>query len=332
MRKAKLYTISTLLTVIIVVATLLFYPFALDKTYSLNIKKNQGYSQIVSQLKKDGVIKSELLMKAVAYSLGGQDKLRPGVYRFRKSASTWHIIRVLLNEKPEARYVTILEGANFSQMRATIAQSGGLQHVTKGLSEAELLKQIDPNTPYTKAEGLFFPDTYQYNEGETDLNLYTLAYKNMQRQLAAAWEDRQYDLPYKDPYELLIMASIIERETGHEADRRHVAAVFVNRLNIGMRLQTDPTVMYGISPNFKGRLRRADLRRDTPYNTYTRAGLTPTPISLPSQKALEAAAHPSSEKFLYFVSMMDGSGLSYFSHDLPEHNQAVRKYILKRGG
>ncbi|MBP6563021.1 MAG: endolytic transglycosylase MltG [Neisseriaceae bacterium] len=332
MRKAKLFSLSTVAIIVIVVATLLFYPFALDKTYSLSIKKNQGYSQIVSQLKKDGVIKSELLMKAVAYPLGAQNKLRPGVYRFRKSTSTWHIIKVLLNDKPEARYVTFLEGSNFSHLRATLAQSGGLEHVTGGLSEAALLKKIDPNTPYTKAEGLFFPDTYQYNEGESDLTILTLAYKTMQRQLASAWEDRQYDLPYKNPYELLIMASMIERETGHEADRRHVSAVFVNRLNIGMRLQTDPTVMYGISPNFKGRLRRADLRRDTPYNTYTRAGLTPTPIALPSQKALEAAAHPSSEKFLYFVSMMDGTGLSYFSHDLPEHNQAVRKYILKRGG
>lgn len=331
MRKAKLFSLSIVAIVVTVIATLLFYPFALDKTYSLGIKKNQGYSQVVSQLKKDGVIKSEWLMKSVAYSLGAQDKLRPGVYRFRKSTSTWHIIKVLLNEKPEARYVTFLEGSNFSHLRATLAQSGGLEQVTKGLSEAELLKKIDPDTPYTKAEGLFFPDTYQYNEGETDLNILTLAYKTMQRQLAAAWEDRQYNLPYKNPYELLIMASLIEKETGHEADRRHVAAVFVNRLNIGMRLQTDPTVMYGISPNFKGRLRRADLRKDTPYNTYTRTGLTPTPIALPGKKALEAAAHPSSEKFLYFVSMMDGSGLSYFSHDLPEHNQAVRKYILKKG-
>lgn len=152
----------------------------------------------------------------------------------------------------------------------------------------------------------------------------------MQRRLNEAWAGRQDGLPYKNPYEMLIMASLIEKETGHEADRDHVASVFVNRLKIGMRLQTDPSVIYGMGAAYKGKIRKADLRRDTPYNTYTRGGLPPTPIALPGKAALDAAAHPSGEKYLYFVSKMDGTGLSQFSHDLTEHNAAVRKYILKK--
>ena len=152
----------------------------------------------------------------------------------------------------------------------------------------------------------------------------------MQSRLKDAWEGRQDGLPYKTPYEMLIMASLIEKETAHEDDRAHVASVFVNRIEAGMRLQTDPTVIYGMGDAYKGKIRKADLRRDTPYNTYTRDGLPPTPIALPGKAALEAAAHPSAEKYLYFVSKMDGTGLSQFSHTLNEHNAAVRKYILKK--
>ena len=166
--------------------------------------------------------------------------------------------------------------------------------------------------------------------GDNDILIETLYAGICHSDLHAAWDERQSGLPYQNPYELLIMASLVEKETGHEADRRHVAAVFVNRLNIGMRLQTDPTVIYDMGSRYQGRIRKADLQRDTPYNTYTRTGLTPTPIALPGRAALEAAAHPSAEKYLYFVSKMDGTGLSQFSHNLDEHNAAVRKYILKR--
>ena len=218
----------------------------------------------------------------------------------------------------------------FAQMRRIINQTADLKHDTAGWSDEKLLKEIDPEAGYPRAEGLFAPDSYELDAGSSDLQLYKLAYRTMQKNLNQAWEERQSGLPYKTPYQLLTMASIIEKETAHENDRRHVAAVFVNRLNIGMRLQTDPTVIYGMGDAYNGRIRKADLQRDTPYNTYTRNGLTPTPIALPGKAALEAAAHPSSEKYLYFVSRMDDTGLSQFSHTLDEHNAAVRRYILKR--
>ena len=215
-------------------------------------------------------------------------------------------------------------------MRNIIDNTADIRHDTRGWSNEKLLQTIDPDAPSSNPEGLFFPDSYEIDADSSDLQLYRLAYRTMQQRLHAAWDERQSGLPYQNPYELLIMASLVEKETGHEADRRHVAAVFVNRLAIGMRLQTDPTVIYGMGSRYQGRIRKADLQRDTPYNTYTRTGLTPTPIALPGRAALEAAAHPSAEKYLYFVSKMDGTGLSQFSHNLDEHNAAVRKYILKR--
>ena len=215
-------------------------------------------------------------------------------------------------------------------MRNIIDNTADIRHDTRGWSNEKLLQAIDPDAPSSNPEGLFFPDSYEIDADSSDLQLYRLAYRTMQQRLHAAWDERQSGLPYQNPYELLIMASLVEKETGHEADRRHVAAVFVNRLAIGMRLQTDPTVIYGMGSRYQGRIRKADLQRDTPYNTYTRTGLTPTPIALPGRAALEAAAHPSTEKYLYFVSKMDGTGLSQFSHNLDEHNAAVRKYILKR--
>jgi UPF0755 protein len=205
-----------------------------------------------------------------------------------------------------------------------------LEHETKGLSTQALLQKIDPKQEAKHPEGLFFPDTYEYTPGMSDVDLYKTSYEKMQGQLQDAWDDRQGNLPYKTPYELLIMASIIEKETAHPDDRTNVSAVFVNRLRIGMRLQTDPTVIYGMGDAYNGRIRRSDLRRPTAYNTYVIDGLPPTPISLPSTAALEAAAHPSAEKYLYFVSKMDSTGESYFSHDLKEHNDAVNKYIRKR--
>ena len=227
-------------------------------------------------------------------------------------------------------YAGIIEGMRFSQMRSIINESPDLIHNTKGLSDAELLKKVAPDSEISQPEGLFAPDSYEVDTGSSDLKLYQLSYQTMQRNLKSAWEERQSGLPYQNPYELLTMASIVEKETGHKDDREDVAAVFINRLNIGMRLQTDPTVIYGMGDAYQGKIRKADLQRDTPYNTYTRAGLTPTPISLPGKAALEAAAHPSSEKYLYFVSKMDGSGKSKFSHDLNEHNAAVREFILKK--
>ena len=180
-------------------------------------------------------------------------------------------------------------------------------------------------------EGLRFKDMRKIINENPDLRqIYRAAYKMMQTYLNEAWDGRDKDLPYKNPYELLIMASIVEKESAHESDRKDIAAVFRNRLEKGMRLQTDPTVIYGMGDAYQGNIRRKDLETDTPYNTYTRAGLTPTPIALPSKAALEAAAHPNQNDYLYFVAKMDGTNRSHFSKTLDEHNDAVRKYILKK--
>ncbi len=253
-----------------------------------------------------------------------------GSYRLPAQLSAWDLVQKLREQRPDTVRVQILEGMRFAQMRRIINQTQNIRHDTLNLSDEALLQKIAPDAPSSNPEGLFFPDSYEIDANASDMQLFELAYKNMQRELQAAWDKRDTSLPYKTPYELLIMASLIEKETAHEEDRRDVAAVFRNRLVIGMRLQTDPTVIYGMGDAYQGKIRRADLQRDTPYNTYTRNGLTPTPIALPSRAALDAAANPSSSKYLYFVSRMDGTGKSQFSHTLDEHNAAVRQYILKK--
>lgn len=318
-----------LLLAILAVAAALWLPKN-NQGYRLKVAAGQGMSPVSRQLADDGVIYSRHVMLAAAYVLGIHNRLHAGNYRLPRSASTWQILQQLRDGKPDTVTVQIIEGSTFAQMRRLIAQNPDIRHDSRGWSDVELLRRIAPQAPADHPEGLFFPDSYEVDAGSSDLALYRQAYRLMQRQLQAAWDERQSGLPYKTPYELLIMASIIEKETGHPEDRAHVSAVFANRLNIGMRLQTDPTVIYGMGSAYRGRIRKADLQRDTPYNTYTRAGLPPTPIALPGRAALEAAGHPSDAKYLYFVSRMDGSGKSQFSHNLDEHNAAVREFILKR--
>ncbi|WP_434778979.1 endolytic transglycosylase MltG [Neisseria sp. Ec49-e6-T10] len=311
-----------------VFAALLLTPIKLAEPYRLTITKNQSYGQIVRTLEKDKVIRNRYVMLGTAYVLKAQTKLKPGMYRFKGQVSIWQIIKILRNEKPTQLAVTIVEGMTFAQFRQRVNRAEGLDIQTRKMSEAQILEAI--GSPYKKAEGLFFPSTYMYDWGSTDLSIYKLAYSTMQKELNQAWEERQTNLPYQTPYELLTMASIVEKETAHPDDRNHVAAVFVNRLKIGMRLQTDPTVIYGMGDRYQGKLYRSEWKKDSPYNTYTRYGLTPTPISLPGKAALEAAAHPSGAEYLYFVSRADGTGLSQFSHTLNEHNAAVNKFIRKR--
>ncbi|PIU16897.1 MAG: endolytic transglycosylase MltG, partial [Gallionellales bacterium CG08_land_8_20_14_0_20_59_87] len=199
------------------------------------------------------------------------------------------------------------------------------RHDSANLSELELLQRIGATE--TVADGLFFPDTYNFSSGSSDLRVLQRAYQLMQQHLAGAWEQRAADLPLASPYQALILASIVEKETGREEDRAMIAAVFINRLRLGMRLQTDPTVIYGLGERFDGNLRRRDLIADTPYNTYTRSGLPPTPISLPGLASLQAVTHPAPSKALYFVAKGDGS--SKFSNSLSEHNKAVNRYQIK---
>jgi UPF0755 protein len=221
---------------------------------------------------------------------------------------------------------TVIEGWTLQKMRGELDSNPALTHDTAGMTDTDLLRAIGATeVDKASAEGLFFPDTYLFDKGTSDLAVYKRAYRLMQARLTEAWNTRAQNLPYKTPYEALIMASIVEKETGRASDRPLVAAVFANRLRIGMPLQTDPSVIYGLGPAYGGKLRKKDLQTDTPYNTYTRMGLPPTPIALPGVAALNATLNPAASNALYFVSRGDGS--SIFSDNLGDHNKAVDKYI-----
>lgn len=211
-------------------------------------------------------------------------------------------------------------------MRQELDADPALKHDSAGMNDAQLMSAIGaPEASIGNGEGLFFPDTYLFDKNTSDLDVYRRAYRLMRTRLDEAWVARSPDLPYKTPYDALIMASIIEKETGKKSDRAMVAAVFANRLRVGMPLQTDPTVIYGMGESYNGHIRKKDLQTDTPYNTYTRMGLPPTPISLPGVASLQAAMNPAQTSALYFVSRGDGS--SIFSDTLGDHNKAVDKYI-----
>ena len=218
----------------------------------------------------------------------------------------------------------LIEGWTFAQFRSQLDASPDLRHDTQGLEDAEILKRIQAAEPHP--EGLFFPDTYLFARGSSDLAVLRRAYRAMQRHLNTEWEARAANAPYRTPYEALIMASIIEKETGRAEEREQIGGVLVNRLRIGMRLQVDPTVIYGLGATFDGNLKKVHLLEDGPYNTYTRAGLPPTPIAMPGLASIRAAVRPGQTNALYYVSRGDGS--SQFSRTIDEHNRAVTRYQL----
>ena len=311
-------------------AALLFLPKDNGAPYRLQIEKGQGMSAASRKLADDGIVYSRAVRLSAAYLTGTQISLTVGSYRLDGRISAWQVLQKLKQSQPDTVRVQIIEGMRFSQMRNLINQTENVRHDTAGLGDAELLHRIAPDAPSDNPEGLFFPDSYEIDAGAADIQIFQAAYRKMHEQLDAAWNSRDPSLPYQTPYEMLIMASLIEKETGHADDRRNVSAVFRNRLARNMRLQTDPSVIYGMGSAYQGKIRKVDLQRDTPYNTYTRNGLPPTPIALPGSAALEAAARPENTDYLYFVSKMDDSGKSHFSRTLDEHNAAVKKYILKK--
>ncbi|AVO43329.1 endolytic transglycosylase MltG [Simplicispira suum] len=256
------------------------------------------------------------------FRLSGQSRLiRAGNYEISPGSTPRSLLDKLVRGDETLRALTLVEGWNFRQVRAALAQAE-LKPDSAALGEAALMERL--GRAGVAAEGRFFPDTYTYAKGASDLTVLRRALHAMDRQLAAAWEQRAADTPLKTPDEALVLASIVEKETGREADRALVAGVFTNRLRVGMLLQTDPTVIYGLGERFDGNLRKRDLQADTPYNTYTRAGLPPTPISMPGKASLLAAVQPERTKALYFVARGDGS--SQFSSSLDEHNRAVGRY------
>jgi UPF0755 protein len=253
---------------------------------------------------------------------GKSPQMRAGNYSIERGTTPQQLLDRMLKGESLMEVVRVIEGWTFRQMREALAQAPHLKPTTKDMSEAQIMAAL--GLPDVPAEGRFFPDTYHYSRGASDLSVLRAAQQTLHKRLEAAWAERDRELPLKSIDEALILASIVEKETGTEADRSKVASVFVNRLRIGMPLQTDPTVIYGLGDKFDGNLRKRDLLADTPYNTYTRKGLPPTPIALPGANSIKAAVKPAPTKALYFVARGDGS--SEFSDNLADHNRAVNKY------
>jgi UPF0755 protein len=253
---------------------------------------------------------------------GQSRKIRAGSYEIGPGVTPMMLLNKMVRGDETLAVVRLIEGWTFRQFRAELAKADSLKPNTASLSDEQIMQAL--GAPGVAPEGRFHPDTYAYSKGSSDLAVLKRAFHAMQKRLDAAWQERSPDSPLQSPDDALVLASIVEKETGVGADRGRVAGVFVNRLRIGMPLQTDPTVIYGIGPSFDGNLRKRDLQTDTPFNTYTRAGLPPTPIAMPGKASLLAAVHPDPTKALYFVARGDGS--SEFSETLADHNRAVNRY------
>lgn len=322
--------LSSLLFILLTGAGLVYWvtewsrqPVPLQKSpLMVVIKPNSSVASVARQLEQGGVQISSWGFELLARLQQQQHLLQAGSYTLETGATPRSILDKMVRGEVTMDVVTLIEGWEFRRMRATLDAHPGLRHETSGMPDAALLKAIGAKESHP--EGLFFPDTYLFAPGSSDLDLYRRAYRLMQKRLTDSWKGRSTDLPFKTPYEALILASIVEKETGQEAERPLIAAVFLNRLRQRMLLQTDPTVIYGLGVTFDGNLRKRDLMTDSPYNTYTRAGLPPTPIALPGKASLAAVFHPAPSTALYFVARGDGS--SAFSNNLGEHNRAVNQY------
>ena len=281
----------------------------------------------IAQLVADSGVSVEPVLLYGFFRISGQSrKLRAGSYEISQGESVLDLLRKLSRGEESLKAVGLIDGWTFKQFRAPKAKAPNLNHDSQGLSDAELMARL--GKPGVAPEGRFFPDTYTYGKGASELRVMQRALNAMDKQLAAAWAQRNTSIILKTPDEALILASIVEKETGKESDRGMISSVFHNRLRINMPLQTDPTVIYGMGDAFDGNLRRADLKSDHAWNTYTRKGLPPTPIAMPGRNALLATLHPDSSNALYFVAR--GDGTSAFSETLEAHNAAVNRY--QRGG
>ena len=301
----------------------LWFPTTLPQAVvEVSIEPGTSPKEVATLVAKAGVPVNATLLY-LWFRLSGQSRqIRAGSYEWTGQASPWHILRKLVRGDESSGSVTLVEGWNIRQVREALRKADNLKPDSAQLTDAQLMQALERAGLHP--EGRFFPDTYTYSKGSTDLAVLRRAMRAMDRHLEAAWAQRNTKIPLKTPEQALILASIVEKETGLRSDQGEIAAVFHNRLVLGMRLQTDPTVIYGMGARFDGNIRRSDLTADTPYNTYIREGLPPTPISMPGRAALYAALHPAPSKALFFVARGDGS--SEFSATLEEHNRAVNRY------
>ncbi len=302
-------------------------PLAMQSTpVRVKIERGMTAATIAQAMQRSGVEVPSWKLSLALRLRGDARSVKAGVYELSSPVTLASLLDRMVRGDVVQAELAIIEGWTFRQMRASVAAHPELLHDSVALSDAELLRRIGAGE--TTAEGLFFPSTYRFSPGSSDLEVYRQSYRLLKSSLEEAWAARKPGLPLVDPYQALVLASIVEKETGLDADRTKISAVFVNRLRLGMPLQSDPTTIYGLGERFDGNLRKRDLQADTPYNTYTRPGLPPTPIALPGKASILAATQPDAIRALYFVARGDGS--SEFSDDLGAHNRAVARYQLKK--
>jgi UPF0755 protein len=300
-----------------------FKPLALPATpFEFTLKQGSSLKSTAWELQQSGLLAHGWQFAWLARLLGKSGQLKAGNYALEHPVSPLQLLKIVSSGEVSLSQISVIEGWTFKQMREALNANPDITHDSANLSDEQILQHI--GAAETHPEGLFFPNTYYFAAGSSDLKIFKRAYQTMQKHLQQLWMGREPDLPLQTPYQALILASIIEKETGTPGDRDMIAGVFVNRLRKGMLLQSDPTVIYGMGDKFDGNLRKRDLLADSAYNTYRRKGLTPTPISLPGAAALHAALHPARTDALYFVARGDGS--SQFSSSLSKHNRAVDRY------
>ena len=289
----------------------------------LAINEGDTYSRFIDRLAEDDHVNFPIVLKLYQRVMI-HDSMKKGVYEVRQGMSVRQVMEMIANaENAQMNRILVIEGTTFKQLIDALKKDELVTKEVSHLPYDQMLKAL--NIPFAHPEGLFAPNTYFFAKGETDRKILTDLYQRQMKALDDAWNNRAADLPYKNKYEALIMASIIEKETNVDAELQQVSGVFVRRLKLGMRLQTDPTVIYGMGDKYQGNITRQDLRTPTPYNTYTMSGLPPTPIALPGQKAIQAAMHPDQSDNIYFVAT--GNGGHKFSTNLQDHNRAVQEYL-----
>lgn len=291
-------------------------------TVKLEITPGSNLKQVARKLTEAGLLKEPWSFIALARAQKKAEQIKAGEYSLSGAMTPLELLDKLTRGETALISITFIEGQTFDQMRAVLDAHPDITHDTRDLSEAEILRLV--GVQESDGEGMFFPDTYVFGKGVSDIEVLKRAYRTMQDHLAKAWEERAPSLPYDTPYAALVMASVVEKETGKAQERPEIAAVFVNRLRLRMRLQSDPTVIYGMGERYNGNITKKDLQTDTPYNTYTRGGLPPTPIAMPGLAAIKASLDPAPSQALYFVARGDGS--HEFSANLTDHNRAVARY------
>ncbi|MDO7902865.1 endolytic transglycosylase MltG [Pseudomonas sp. K1(2024)] len=301
-------------------------PLHIAEERLIDVPTGTNPNRMFYRMQSEGLIDDALWLRLYwRFNMAGT-ALHTGEYRLTPGMTVEGLIDAWRRGDVVQYNLTLVEGWTFRQLRAALAKHDKIKHTLEGLSDSEVMEKLGHEGVFP--EGRFFPDTYRFVRGMSDVELLQQAYLRLDEVLAKEWAQRAGDLPYSDPYQALIMASLVEKETGIAQERGQIAGVFVRRLRLNMMLQTDPTVIYGMGERYNGKITRADLRAPTPYNTYTNTGLPPTPIAMVGREAIHAALNPSAGTSLYFVARGDGSHV--FSDDLNDHNSAVREYQLKR--